>query len=82
MGHFIFSHDLYFLILDVWSHTILGILHTSSMCEHLKWGLVLRGVWGVKWRGGAGDVFQSLPLLDGNGWNVRQSAVVIPVVNF
>lgn len=32
--------------------------------------------------GGAGDVFQSLPLLHGNGLGVRQSAVVIPKVNF
>lgn len=32
--------------------------------------------------GGAGDVFQSLPLLHGNGLDVRQSAVVIPKVNF
>lgn len=32
--------------------------------------------------GGAGDLSQSLPLSDGNALNVRQSAVVIPRVDF
>lgn len=32
--------------------------------------------------GGAGDLLQSLPLLDGNALNVRQCAVVIPKADF
>lgn len=32
--------------------------------------------------GVAGDVFQSLLSLDGNGLTIRQPAVVIPKVNF
>lgn len=46
----------------------------------LMWATTERGLRCEMVCGGAGDVVQNLPLLDGNGWSVREFALVIPKV--
>lgn len=83
MEHLICSHDFFFSnTCCLEAHNALEYCMPPLCVNFLIQATIEKSLRCKMVCGGAGDAFQSLPFLDGDDLNVRQSAVVIPKVNF